>query len=69
MNALVTFFGAVIDGIALVALVAVALVVANFRSVATWVRDRWTEFTDLPASTTVDRMVREVKRRERGGLL
>jgi len=68
MNALVTFLGAVIDGVALVALVAVALVVANFRSVTTWVRDRWTQFTDLPPTTTVDRMVREVEQRERGGL-
>lgn len=68
MNALVTFLGAVIDGLGLVALVAVALVVGNFRSVTAWVRDRWTQFTELPPTTTVQRMVREVEQRERGGL-
>jgi hypothetical protein len=68
MTALTTFFLAVIDGLGLLALIGIALVIGNARSVTTWVRDRWTQFTDLPASTTVDRMVAEVERRERGGL-
>lgn len=68
MNALTTFLGAVIDGLGLLAVIAVAVSAWNYRDIATWVRDRWTQFTDLPATTTVDRMVAEVERRERGGL-
>ena len=68
MTPLATFFGAVIDGLGLVAVIGIAIAAWNYRDIATWVRDRWTEFTDLPATTTVDRMVAEVERRERGGL-
>jgi hypothetical protein len=68
MTALTTFFGAVIDGLGLLAVIGIAIAAWNYRDIATWVRDRWTEFTDLPATTTVDRMVAEVERRERGGL-
>jgi hypothetical protein len=68
MTPLATFFGAVIDGLGLLAVIAIAVAAWNYRDIATWIRDRWTEFTDLPATTTVDRMVAEVERRERGGL-
>ena len=68
MTPLATFFGAVIDGLGLVAVIGIAIAAWNYRDIATWVRDRWTQFTDLPATTTVDRMVSEVERRERGGL-
>ena len=68
MNPITVFLGAVIDGAGFLALLGLAFAVGNFRSVTAWVRDRWTEFTELPPTTTVDRMVREVEQRERGGL-
>lgn len=67
MNALTIFATALLDGFGLLVLLAAGLVVWNFRDCVAWVRNRWHQLIDLPPTTTVDRMVAEVRRREQGG--
>lgn len=67
MNALRIFTTALLDGFGLLALIGIAVLVGNFRDCVTWVRRRWHQLIDLPPTTTVDRMVAEVRRREQRG--
>jgi Flp pilus assembly pilin Flp len=48
-----------------VAFIAVALLVGNAKSVATWLRSKWDAVTELPPTTTVSRMLDEVERGRR----